>query len=662
MRILGRQGQIDGCYMKNKLFNKENKKALCWSALLGFMVMSVLSFRYIQPKIKPSHVLVESLDKLRQWFGGYGFLNGLFALLLAGFIFATIKHIQKKREPFLKFLGFISLVFGTLNVFGLMMFYLDDLPFFESAAWGCVTLYLIAGWSVLFYFAAHWVLCGLQHLYTVGEGQLSGKKGWFLTLFDQHPFGVSYCIILLCWLPWVLSYYPASMDWDVYLQISSTMSFGKWVPSNHHPWFSSWVLTQFFKLGRAMGSDNAGIFIFVCLRDLLIVAIYSQCVSLLHKSGVKRWICLMTMFYYAVTPVWGAYAKHGFKDTFSTALFCAYMTSLIVIVLRAKEGQLRWPDCLWYGFITLMTSLFRNNPIYAMAPATVLLMIFLFTRKLDWKKIVVLPLGAILFFGINHYALNYGGILPGRSVEALSIPVQQTGRTVKYHGDTITPQEKQAINGYLDYPSMAGMYDPLVSDPIKNRCKERTCGAGAIKAYYKTWLRMFPKYPDTYIEATIGNSYGYYAFTPRLPKGAGNSNSGMTIFNWIHVKAFDKFHFGFHYLEGSETPRGLLDMWAKVWDSLPVLSLTNTIAAYTWLTVLIGYDLLRKKKWPELIPVFVLCVMILTCIASPVNDCFRYYSIVAASVPLLPLLLNYNKKAARTAAESTRKIAAQEGK
>jgi hypothetical protein len=86
--------------------------------------------------------------------------------------------------------------------------------------------------------------------------------------------------------------------------------------------------------------------------------------------------------------------------------------------------------------------------------------------------------------------------------------------------------------------------------------------------------------------------------------------------------------------------RQTFDKWADVWDNLPVLSLTDTIAFYTWFIVLIGYILWKNRCWSGLIPIVAELLMITTCMASPVNDCFRYYAPVAASTPALLSLLN----------------------
>jgi hypothetical protein len=103
-------------------------------------------------------------------------------------------------------------------------------------------------------------------------------------------------------------------------------------------------------------------------------------------------------------------------------------------------------------------------------------------------------------------------------------------------------------------------------------------------------------------------------------------NSGMTIFDWVDVEWFTRqYDFDFHYADATAGLRTALHQWAKVWGKLPLVGLTDTIAVYTWFTVLAGGWLIHKKRWPELLVVLAMGVMILTCIASPVNGAFRYY-------------------------------------
>lgn len=612
------------------------------SFLLGIIVAMTLSFQYTLPELNAENTIIGGLKILQQVFNGYGLEWTLIAFLIMGFIYATLQHIGKNNDRAVILLILFSFIFGVVNVCGLMMYYLDDLPFFENICWRFVTAFLVFGWAILFYCIAHWILYGFERIY-MDESHKDAKfftKKYINTLFHTHTWLVSFCFILLCWLPWIIVYYPASMDWDVYRQLCSALSIGWFARSNHDPWLASNVLAFFYKIGTIIGNENIGIFLFVLCRDVLIAAIYANCIKLIYKAGVRRMLCILVLLFYAVTPVWGAYAKHAFKDTLAAALFCAYITSLVQVIIQTRKKSLGWKECVQYCICATAAALFRNNPIYAILPATVILVLFLLCQRISWKKCTVLCLCVVVFWGFNFYIFNFGDVSKGSSREAMSLMFQQTARTVKYHDDEITPEEKEMIDAYLDYDSMAELYDPVLSDPIKDRCKETQNGEHASKNYLITWAKMFFKYPDTYIESAIAGSYGYYAFTPKLPEGAGNWNSGMTIFDWIRVDYFiEEYGFDFYYNSSMQVMREILHNWSKVWNKIPILSLTDTIATYTWLIVLLGYEFLRKKKWPELIPIVALLIMVLTCIASPVNDSFRYYSPIAASIPVLLVLI-----------------------
>lgn len=532
--------------------------------------------------------------------------------------------MNKEYKPLLIF---ICLVFGFLNTAGISMFREDSLTLIPGIKGVGLFILMMAICAVVFYIAAQWILKGFSHMTCQKEMQEEN-------FFERHLFAVSFCVILLMWLPWIITYYPASMDWDVYRQLSSYL--GIWAPSNHDPWLSSCVLGICYRIGVKLGSENLGIFIFVVLRDILMALIYAKCVVMLKKAGMKRIIYVGVLLFYAVTPVWGAYAKHAFKDTFCTALFVWYIMNTITLIYYGKEGGLKNRHWILYGVSALILSLFRNNCIYVAAPATLLVILFLIAKRQKiYYSIGIIAILSV-YFMFNSYIVNYCGVIPASSKEALAIPFQQTARTVKFHGNEITDEERDTIDRILDYDSMAQNYDPLISDPIKDNWKGDATSED-LKNYFVVWAKMFLKYPVTYVEAAMGQSYGYYAFTPRFPYGAGNYNSGMTIFDWIEVDAF-KEYYSFHYIEAMASGRKILNDWANLWDKIPILNLTNTIPLYTWGILLMGFFLLRKGKIAELIPVAALLIMICTCIASPVNGCFRYYAPVAASVPALFLL------------------------
>lgn len=578
------------------------------------------------------------LDHMRIAFDpGYGIEQSVVAILFA-FAFCKIYDIffwclDKYRWSIIV----LSIFFGCINVLGLSMYWLECLPMFSDPIWLLGSIFLIIGWAMFFLgIASLFLYVADKKMLTDRKiGQCETRK--IYVWIDKHLFFFSVCAILLVWGLWMLSYYPASMDNDVFAQLYAFM----YEPHNHHPWFSSCVLGICYKIGEKINNDNLGIFIYVMGRNMILACIYAKCVVLQKEMGLKRTVYYLTLLFWAVTPVWGAYAKHAFKDTFTTGLFCLYIMTLIMMIYRITNNSLNFKICILHGAATLFVSLFRNNCIYAVLPAAALLIIFMFRVRQEKKYILIIFISVMSYFGYNHYIFNYGGVRQGSFREAMSIPFQQTARTVKYHKDELTKEELDGISRLFRYEDLPEAYNPILSDPVKFGCTlpDETRMPDDISKYMKTWMKMFFRYPVTYIEAAVGQSYGYYSFTPNLPEGSGNMNSGMTVFDWIGCDSGFDGNFQFHYIEKLSVPRQILHVWVKVWDKIPILCLTDVCAFYTWSIVLIFYYVLTKRRYRFLIPLVSVGFMILTCIASPVNDCFRYFSPVAAAYPVLFVLL-----------------------
>lgn len=116
----------------------------------------------------------------------------------------------------------------------------------------------------------------------------------------------------------------------------------------------------------------------------------------------------------------------------------------------------------------------------------------------------------------------------------------------------------------------------------------------------------------------------------------------MCIWNWLGTQYYPDNVFYLSQPKALAVPREILDKWADLWEHLPVVSLTNVIAVYTWLIVLITFWLLKTKNYVFALPCVAILLVVLTCIASPVNGCFRYFAPAAASLPALISLVGYS--------------------
>ncbi len=557
----------------------------------------------------------------------YGAPGNLFSLGMAAGLYPVLLRWKRRRRAVTVPVLIMGVLFGLLNAAGLYLFFRKRLPAFRP---GPLLLFLLIALIHAFVFcvladAGAWIV--REYVLT----RPAASRGRCLRFFTDHAFPCSFVLILLGWLPWIISYYPASMEWDVYEPILRYL--GEWQKLDHHPWFYSCVIGWFYSLGIKLGDRNIGVFLYTVLRSITMAAMYARCVSLLKRSRMPDAVCLLCALFFAGTPVWGAYAKHAFKDSIAAAAFCWYVSLSVRVVLSRREGRLSPSTCLEYSAAALTGMLFRHNVIYCVIPATILLIVAGIRRRERVSLELLLAFGVVCLLGYNGYIHNVAGIKKGSSREMLSIPFQQTGRTVRDHGDTITDAEKRAIDDVLDYDSIAGAYNPVLSDPIKNNWHGNSAGK---RRYLMTWARMALKYPVSYAEAFIAHTSGYYAFTPEYTEE--KFNVGMAIFNWVDDERFSE-SVTCSYAPRTETARLALDNWAKLWHQIPILNLTDTKPLYTWMIFLLALYFLRRREFDMMAPIFACVLMILTCIASPVNDCFRYYAPAAAAFPALSAML-----------------------
>ena len=520
---------------------------------------------------------------------------------------------------------------GILNALGHQMYYTDHLPSDPSAI--LRTLLSAVLGAGIGYLLMLFMYPYLHRAVYRPAGQAPDRA------VSRKWFWLAFGIILLGWLVWIVAYYPASAERDVYYPIRQYLGLDE--RSSQQPWFYTCTVGFFYSLGLSLGDKNVGIFLYIVLRAIVMSGIYAWLIVRLHHYGIRKWLLIAVILFYAVVPVWGAYAKHAFKDTQCAAFFCLCILMTVECVFDIRAGKYGTRDMILYSAAVLLMSLYRNTCIYVAAPVTVLLGIAIlrqkrYTPRKKGMLCFLIALGILVYGGWEIGIRKFAGVHPAPMGDVLSVPLQQTARTVRDHGEEITEEEREAISAVLAYDRLAEDYDPLIADPVKAVFMHAgESGNGA--RYIRTWLRMMFRFPVSYLESALAQSYGYYAFTPDQAPHAGNENCGMTIFNWTKDGRYPP-EFTLDYQDSLEGARTALDDWAKIWHQIPFLGWTDVKALYTWTIVFLGAVLLKKKEWGKLIPICAFLLMILSCCVSPVNDCFRYFVPVAAAFPAILLL------------------------
>ena len=515
----------------------------------------------------------------------------------------------------------LSIVFGIAEVLGLSICKLGSWAFvFKNPYQLCVGVLCMAGYAVLFYHAVWGLYALLGRSRTEGEDFPQTR---FAAWFAKAPGRASSLLIGAAWLPWVAVFWPGSVDWDSWGQISQVL--GAQEMTAHHTVLSTWLHGWLFRLGRALGSDNLGVFFYIAVQFLVCAWVFGQVTAFAAKLGCARGVQYAVTVFFALDPIWGAFIQTQVKDTLYTGLFVLFVLKTADLLLFPQEWQGSRPRLTAYAVLGVLCCLLRKNGIYAVVPMLPASALVVSEKRLRRPVLAVLLAVCIGSFGFDTFTEKVLDIPAGSVGEALSVPMQQTARYIRDYGNEVTDEERAAIEKALDYDAVAQSYMPELSDGVKQYYKNP--GRGDLARYMLVWAKMLLKHPVCYFEATHANSHGYYTITK-----CRAINDYYTFNNDICMEMSEM---NVHYLDKSGYLRYAFVQALSAFEKLPLVGLTTSIGFMAWLTAVLGLWLARCKAKPVL-PVFIgLGIFWLTCIASPVNDCMRYFLPVAGCLPLV---------------------------
>lgn len=498
---------------------------------------------------------------------------------------------------------------------------------FSSPAFIIITIIKIIGYS----FILNLIMNKLSNFIIKNNKDMKiGKR--LKKIFDEKPFRSSLIIIIICWIPYIISFFPAILSPDPSYQIKQffgiktkyldyTIQYDN--PStitNHHPVLHTAILGGCVKLGHTLfDSTNIGLFLYSLIQIAILSSVLAFTIKYMNILKTPYYIRFLTLILYALVPVFPLYAMSAVKDVIFTALVILYMIYIHYLIKNNKQ-KLTYKKVIPLTVLILLIMLMRNNGIYLILMSFPFL---IFVNKNRIKLLVILVLPVLLYNGYNNILLPKLRISQGSVREMLSIPFQQTARYVKENEKNLDKDEIKAIDKVLDISSLATRYKPEIADPVKNVYNKYTTDE-ELKEYFKVWLKGFTKRPDIYLEATLNNIYGY--LTP---------NTG----NWYVYTKYDKrlsedniFNYKYNNLSNL---RNVLGGYAKAFPYIPLIGLVVNIGFNVWVYMFMFISLWKEKKYKYLITITPMISLFLVCLASPVNTYFRYAMPYIFALPIM---------------------------
>ena len=538
------------------------------------------------------------------------------SVLLLYFIYKFIKNstiIHQKKS-----IKVLSLILAFFMIFGnSFMLVSSTLLVFKNIGYFIISLLMYIGYYNLFLIIISYIFRFIDKNNYDEVGNKKNNK--IIFLFKKHPFLFSVVFIIICWLPYIISFYPIILSPDPSYQIKqffgirtkyadySILIDDNVVITNHHPVTHTALLGGCLKLGELMGNDNLGLFFYSIIQITFLVTTLAFSIYYMQKMNLKTKYLFGVLLLYALVPMFPLYAMSGVKDVIFGTLIFLYLIFLHNYI--KVKGDYKWWQYILIILLLILICLFRNNGIHTLILS---LPFLLFVVRKRWKEILIVMICVFGFYGVfDKIVLPYFKITPGSIREALSVPFQQTARLVKYHSDDLTSEEIEVIDKILGYDDLAERYNPELSDPVKNEYNKYATNED-LKEYFKVWFSGLIKHPGTYIEATMNNTYGYF-----YPEKT----------NWyVYYKYDDRIvEDGFSYSYNSlGTLRNVLSNYAVCFPYIPVIGLISNIGFNVWIILVLLTYAIYKKLYKNIVILSPVLALILVCILGPANTYFRY--------------------------------------
>ena len=308
-------------------------------------------------------------------------------------------------------------------------------------------------------------------------------------------------LFALIWLPFLLIKFPASIHPDTWQGIWQ-FRHGEMIV--HQPVFFVVLVGEFME----RFSPSAGIFLVALLEYILYSFAFGYALTYADSLGINKKIRYITIFLLGFSPFTLGYIGVVVKDEFFAAGMIIFVVTLMEL---SRQKTLPLSKLILLFFSSMMIFLFRPNGAYILIAVALACIISAVRGKSGARPAIPVITAIILCYVINSALISaYNVKRPDNYIkEALSVPFQQTARYAVDHPDDITPEEKDIIDRIIPYDIMISVYDPRISDPVK---ENYTGNNNLLPDYFGVWFKQLCRHPESYINAF--GEQNYYLLNP----------------------------------------------------------------------------------------------------------------------------------------------------
>lgn len=448
-------------------------------------------------------------------------------------------------------------------------------------------------------------------------------------------FFISFAVLLVCWLPVFLAFFPGVMSYDFNRQSQEALRGYIWF-YEYQPLSHTFLIRQFLLMGVRAGDISVGVAAYSVFQSLILSAAISACMVFVYKrSGIYATVFWIAFF--ALLPFNPVLAISITKDI----IFSAFFVLILLLILQMNESA-KPLVCILFIVCGVINIFFRNNAPYGLM---FLVPAFLLTEKKLKRKLLYVCLTIVMIIcGMGGKVLIRTSMhaIRGSKMEMYSVPLMQMVRTAYYQGDNLTPEQESILRYYIG-DIMWGEYNPSISDAFKSNANGDSW-LGENKDMIKDYITIGKAYPNDYIDAFLALTMGYWFIDDKthaemLEVGDDTGLGLLFTFNASKSEVIPKG------IEERSYMPGLLKVYKHIvngnsYYNWPVVSFLFKPATYFWLLIYAVFIGVYKRNKKSIIllayPVFYMLTMLLgPCVH------FRYiYPFVLASPIFISFLFS----------------------
>lgn len=445
---------------------------------------------------------------------------------------------------------------------------------------------------------------------------------------SARVFALAWGFIFLCWVPFLLAFWPAGLVGDGAHTLAEAL--GRGAPSGNH-WVVLYILTLrfFVRLAAVFGGGlSAALCLYAVAQSLAFSAACAAVVYKLYTLGVPCPAVVASGLMYGCSGFFATYGMAVWKDT----LFSAAVVLLALQLWDFAARGISRRGTLAAFALMLFLCFWRNNGLYVVAPTLLVLL-----AACRGKAGRLLAAGAVTLVltaaiqGPVYDALNIG---KDSLTESISVPLQQLAATIN-EDRPLTEEQQQVLFTILPEDVWRSDYEPCLSDPLKSHAE---LDSAYLETHFgdflRVWAQLLPANLDVYVEAYLLQTLGFW-----------KPGSWLGYYYDYFVGIQDLYGYGITGVDWFQTwfGHGLSGMLEQT---------TRFVSSGTMVWVMLGafFFCLCKPKGRRKGDLLLLTPLLFSwlslLVAVPIAQSYRYILMLPLALPVLCLLFVYERPAA----------------